>query len=256
MRPVPLSDLHLHRVRRSDSTDRAGGHEHRAGGSPKQAAGSKNRQPTRKATCPVNQCKRSRCTCRQAACRCRSFRCSTRGPPDRRSVRRERLDLTVHRIDRYSRRRAGRRCRSSRCSSIPWAANRLVARFADAQILRTLHIGWDANTPALWTTGCPFEAKDGRAGVLANGNTDAWAIRSTGCRIALVARVIDTDVAGWTRQPSDPAAGSASVGVLARLKFFAFRVAGSLEGDGRIRPSQEGQQHDAGHARLASVHSA
>jgi hypothetical protein len=87
-------------------------------------------------------------------------------------------------------------------------------------------------------------------------HADAYTIRPTGCRIALVAWAINTDIAVWARQPGDPAAGSASLGVLAGLKSFAFRFACSLAGDGRICPSQEGQQHDAGRARLASVHSA
>jgi hypothetical protein len=98
-------------------------------------------------------------------------------------------------------------------AEFPGAAHRLVARLADAQILRTRHIGWDAHTPALGTTGCPFKAKDGRAGVPADGNTDTWAIESARAGIALITWVVNTDEAVRARNAGDPAAQPSRLGV-------------------------------------------
>jgi hypothetical protein len=98
-------------------------------------------------------------------------------------------------------------------AEFPRAAHCLVARLADAQILRTRHFGWYAHTPALATTGCPLKAKDGGAGVLADGNTDAWAIRPTGFRIAVITWVVNTDEAVRARYAGDPAAHPSRLGV-------------------------------------------
>jgi len=87
-----------------------------------------------------------------------------------------------------------------------WAANRLVAWLADAQVVRTWHIGCDAYTPALRATGCPSKAKDGRAGVHVDGNTDAGAIGSALGGIAAIAWVVNTHEAVRARYAGDAAA--------------------------------------------------
>jgi hypothetical protein len=98
-------------------------------------------------------------------------------------------------------------------AEFPWAANRLVTRLTDAQILRTRHIRWDAYTSALGTTGRALNAENRRARVDIDRHTDSGAVRAAGGGIATVARIVNTDESVWARYAGDPAAHSSRLGV-------------------------------------------
>jgi hypothetical protein len=52
-------------------------------------------------------------------------------------------------------------------------ANRLIARLADAQFSRASDVIRNADAAAFWATFRALTTADGRAGVLADGDTDA-----------------------------------------------------------------------------------
>jgi hypothetical protein len=87
---------------------------------------------------------------------------------------------------------------------LPRTTCHLIARLAEAKILRAGNVVWNADATALWATGRTFDTENCRAWILVDRTANSRAVRPARGWIAAVTRIVNALEASGQGRPANP----------------------------------------------------